>query len=128
MTIKQAATNDQADIKLAAQVVEAVREYDAANKQYNDAETTLGLKRKEKQIAAGTLPKPEPKPEAKPKGDGKPEPSRITRNASTANESAALKLIEDACRAYLPMLNEADLKKVRAFVASDEWRKARKVA
>jgi hypothetical protein len=48
-------TNDQADIKLAAQIVEAVKEYDDANKEYNDAEATLGLKRKEKQIAAGKL-------------------------------------------------------------------------
>src|ERR1700686_2647959 len=54
MTVKQAATNDQ-DIKLAAQIVEAIKEYDDANKEYCDAETTLGLKRKEKAIAAGNL-------------------------------------------------------------------------
>src|SRR5258708_18711896 len=49
------AVNIQDDAKLAAKIVDAVKEYDDANKEYNDAETTLGLKRKEKQIAAGKL-------------------------------------------------------------------------
>jgi hypothetical protein len=195
-------SDNQDDRKLAAKIVDAIKEYDAANKEYNDAETTLGLKRKEKQIAAGklliearkrhptekafekfldlaggigirraqdfiafavgrkdfdrhqaenaaaqqrhrdklkadkierdkanaALPKPEPK---------KPEISRITRNASTeellrqrtAMSASALQDYEDACRTYLPKLNEADLKKARAFVERDEWRpKARKIA
>jgi hypothetical protein len=46
---------DQDDVKLAAKIVDAIKEYDDANKEYCDAETTLGLKRKEKQIAAGKL-------------------------------------------------------------------------
>src|SRR5436190_20096575 len=46
---------DQDDTMLAAQIVDAVKAYDNANKEYNDAETTLGSKRKEKQIAAGNL-------------------------------------------------------------------------
>src|SRR5258705_12029674 len=47
--------HDQDDTNLAAKIIDAVKAYDDANKEYNDAETTLGLKRKEKQIAAGKL-------------------------------------------------------------------------
>jgi hypothetical protein len=78
----------------------------------------------DKEAKAAALPKPESK--------GK-EPSRITRNASTekADTMSAIKLrdFEHACGIYLPKLNEADLKKARAFVMHDEWRpKAKKVA
>jgi hypothetical protein len=168
------------------------RTRNTANKEYNDAETTLGLKRKEKQIAAGKLlvearkrhPTEEafekflklaggigirraqdfiafalgrkdfeqhqienaaaqqrhrdklkadkierekeraalPKPEPKPEGKGKPEPSRITRNASTEETRAAMSAISlrefgDACRLYLPQMNEADLERARTFVS-----------
>jgi hypothetical protein len=44
-----------ADAKLAAKIVDAVKAYDTANEEYNDAEAKFGLKRKEKQIAAGKL-------------------------------------------------------------------------
>jgi hypothetical protein len=51
----------------------------------------------------------------------------------TAEEKAAkwsasnLREYEYACKTYLPRLNEADLKKARAFVTLDQWR-AKKVA
>jgi hypothetical protein len=79
----------------------------------------------EKEKAA--LPKPDPQPKAnpkpKPKPHGRPEPEQdaALRNAASVSASA-LRQFEDACRIYLPKLNEADLKKAVTYFSNGAWK------
>jgi hypothetical protein len=87
----------------------------AAQQRHRDK---LKAEKIEREKAKAALPKPEPKP----KGKGKPEPAEPKPDALRNASTASLREFEAACRSHLPQLNEADLKKARAFVTLDRWR------
>ena len=94
----------------------------AAQQRHRDK---LKAEKIEREKAKAALPKPDPQPKAepkpKPKPQGKPEPKTDTslRNAASAS---ALEHFEDACRTYLPKLNEADLKKADTYFSNGAWK------
>ena len=103
-----------------------------------DAELREEARKRKRKERAKPKPKPEPKDRTEPEPKAEPfrDVTEFTERRKTeytqtpaAVSATNLREFEYACRTYLPMLNEADLTKARAFVTLEEWRpKAKKVA
>ena len=95
----------------------------AAQQRHRDK---LKAEKIEREKAKGALPKPEPKPKGKGKPEPTPaEPAPALRNAAGNDEDLSatnLRGFEYACRAYLPKLNEADLKKAGIYFNKGAWK------
>jgi len=120
----------------------------AAQQRHRDKLKAEKIER-EKEKAALPKPDPEPDPKPKPKGKGKPEPEParpalrdadadghqggwrpdLNPDESRAAMSAInLREFVDACRLYLPQMNEADLKKAHTYFMECWKRKTSKEA